>query len=288
MTAPAGTGRERLWDLLADEATQGLDGADAAELATLLAEHADVDSESLERAAAACDLALFSPRWADLEPMPAALGARVRASYTPGLSAVTTGRVERDARAVMARSRRAGYGAVPRTGGGPGRVVAWGGWALAAACVALAAAAWWPRVGGPSGGGGGGATLAQVGAFASSHADCRRAAWTAGKDASGAACAGEVVWSPSAQEGYMVFRGLRANDPGAEQYQLWIFDPARDARYPVHGGVFDVPAGAAEAVVPIRPRLGVPGAATFVVTVEQPGGVWVSDRSRIAAVASLK
>ena len=72
------------------------------------------------------------------------------------------------------------------------------------------------------------------------------------------------------------------------RYQLWIFDKDRDERYPVHGGVFDVPSGASEAVVRIQPRLSVPNATLFVVTVERPGGVWVSDRSRIPVLAKAK
>lgn len=110
-------------------------------------------------------------------------------------------------------------------------------------------------------------------------------AWSAGPDATGQAVTGSVVWSASRQEGYMCFKGLASNDPRAEQYQLWIFDARRDERYPVHGGVFDAPRGSGELVVPIDPRLRVEDLAAFVVTVERPGGVWVSDRSRISAIA---
>lgn len=109
--------------------------------------------------------------------------------------------------------------------------------------------------------------------------------WSAGPDATGKAVSGSVVWSPSRQEGYMRFNGLAANDPRAEQYQLWIFDTKRDERYPIDGGVFDCPRGTGELVVPIDPRLRIDDLAAFVVTVERPGGVWVSDRSRISAIA---
>ena len=34
--------------------------------------------------------------------------------------------------------------------------------------------------------------------------------------------------------------GSSANDPKKHQYQLWIFDKAQDAKYPIDGGVFDV------------------------------------------------
>jgi hypothetical protein len=82
----------------------------------------------------------------------------------------------------------------------------------------------------------------------------------------------------------MRLQGLAANDPGVVQYQLWIFDKARDAKYPVDGGVFDVTGG--EVVVPIVAKLHVEQPTLFAVTVERPGGVVVSDRKRIAIVAS--
>jgi anti-sigma-K factor RskA len=85
----------------------------------------------------------------------------------------------------------------------------------------------------------------------------------------------------------MRFVGLPANDTSAEQYQLWIFDGTRDDRYPVDGGVFDIPAGATEVVVPIHARLPVRQAALFAVTVERPGGVVVSSRERIVALAQV-
>lgn len=85
---------------------------------------------------------------------------------------------------------------------------------------------------------------------------------------------GEVVWSPSRQQGYMTFRGLPQNTPSAAQYQLWIVDPSRDAN-PVDGGVFDVTAGG-EVLIPIDAKLRVDDAQAFAITLEQPGGVVVS------------
>ena len=99
---------------------------------------------------------------------------------------------------------------------------------------------------------------------------------------------GDVVWSPSRQQGFMRFRGLAANDPAVAQYQLWIFDAERDEAYPVDGGVFDVPPEAnGDVVVRIDPRLVVSRAVAFAVTVEQPGGVVVSSRSRLPLLAAL-
>jgi len=95
---------------------------------------------------------------------------------------------------------------------------------------------------------------------------------------------GEVVWSDEKQEGYMVFSNLPANDPTANQYQLWIVDPTRDEK-PVDGGVFDIPAGQSTAIIPIRNPLVVTNPQAFVITLEQPGGVVVSKQEVVVALA---
>jgi anti-sigma-K factor RskA len=86
---------------------------------------------------------------------------------------------------------------------------------------------------------------------------------------------GDVVWSTAAQEGYMRLAGRPVNDPSAEQYQLWIVDPARDSR-PLDGGVLDVDAETGEVVIPIDAKLAILQPAAFALTLEQPGGVVVS------------
>jgi anti-sigma-K factor RskA len=113
-------------------------------------------------------------------------------------------------------------------------------------------------------------------------------AWTRGEDATGAEAEGDVVWSSRDQAGVMRFRGLAANDPTVNQYQLWIFDAERDERYPVDGGVFDVPAdGDGDVLVGISARLPVARPTLFAITVERPGGVVVSDRSRLPLLAPV-
>jgi anti-sigma-K factor RskA len=112
-------------------------------------------------------------------------------------------------------------------------------------------------------------------------------AWAPGPDAAGANAHGYVAWVPSQNSGYIVFDGLKPNDPRHEQYQLWILDSRRDARYPVDGGVFDVPAGGQEVRVKVNPRLHVGQPAAFVVTMERAGGVVVSDRGRVVAIAKV-
>ncbi len=97
--------------------------------------------------------------------------------------------------------------------------------------------------------------------------------------------AGDVVWDNARQEGYLRLRGIGANDPARTQYQLWIYDAARDERYPVNAGVFDVPPGHAEIVVPIRSQLPIRTPSAFAVTEEPSGGVVVSSSGRLVAVA---
>jgi hypothetical protein len=106
------------------------------------------------------------------------------------------------------------------------------------------------------------------------------------KDPAAKGVSGDVVWDPVTQKGFLHFVGLASNDPAVQQYQLWIFDAARDQRYPIDGGVFDVPANANEVVIPINASLAVSKAAAFAVTVEKPGGVVVSARQHVVALGA--
>lgn len=116
-------------------------------------------------------------------------------------------------------------------------------------------------------------------------ADVTTLAWTATEDPAAQGASGDVVWSPSLQQGFMRFVGLAVNDPTQRQYQLWIFDKDRDQAFPVDGGVFDItPAG--EVIVPITAKLPVGKPVLFAVTVERPGGVVVSKRERIVVTAA--
>lgn len=112
-------------------------------------------------------------------------------------------------------------------------------------------------------------------------------AWTRGEDETAAKAEGDVVWSDADQAGVMRFRGLAANDPKKAQYQLWIFDAERDDAHPVDGGVFDIPADGGDVLVPIAAKLPVGHAKMFAITVERPGGVVVSDRSRLPLLAQV-
>ncbi len=107
---------------------------------------------------------------------------------------------------------------------------------------------------------------------------------------------GDVVWSDTLNKGYMRISGLAINDPSLEQYQLWIFDatnPTGDlpqfgegllTQRPIDGGVFDIDS-ADEIIIEIDAKLRVDQVAAFAITVEPPGGVVVSDRSRVPLLA---
>ncbi len=97
---------------------------------------------------------------------------------------------------------------------------------------------------------------------------------------------GDIVWSDAEQHGFMRFVGLPVNDPSVCQYQLWIIDAQRGMSQRINGGVFDCP-NPGELIVEIdTPDIPVSKAAAFALTIEQPGGVWVSDMTRRVVIAS--
>jgi hypothetical protein len=106
------------------------------------------------------------------------------------------------------------------------------------------------------------------------------------KDPAAVGVTGDVVWDPITQRGFLHFIGLRPNDPRVRQYQAWIFDGARDKRYPVAAGVFDVPANSSEVIVPLHAALPVHVAKAFAVTIEKPGGVVVSALHHVVVLAA--
>lgn len=93
---------------------------------------------------------------------------------------------------------------------------------------------------------------------------------------------GEVVWSDQAQAGVLRFEDL----PFVEgtSYQLWIIDAERGMEQRVSGAVFQ--GGRDLTVVEIEPGLRIGRAAAFAVTIEQPGGTWVSDMTRRVVIAA--
>ncbi len=98
---------------------------------------------------------------------------------------------------------------------------------------------------------------------------------------------GEFVWSNDKQEGYATFRGLPRLDADSETYQLWIFDEAQGEKTPINAGVFNINE-TGEITVPVDADLRVKKPIMFAVTVEKPGGVVVSKREKIVALAKLE
>ena len=286
---------DRIAELLTDRTIEGLDPEAQNELKRLAGQYPDYDEEALDRVAAALSLTTLR-----VEAMPPRLRERIEA----------------DARTYFGAA--AGSNVVPLRPSSRSRpVVGWAGWFAAAASIVLAVAGWWRaesleaeavRLADARSALAGEAQslrgeLAEIEARidaltplpAPTPVEARAAlaerdgtvswAWSTTDDPAAAGAGGDVVWNGEAQEGYMRFTGLAANDPDQLQYQLWIFDAGRDDRYPVDGGVFDVPVGVDEVVVPIRASLPVGEVALFAVTVEKPGGVVVSSRERIAVLA---
>jgi anti-sigma-K factor RskA len=159
-------------------------------------------------------------------------------------------------------------------------------WMVAAVATAIAVLGWWPRLTEFQAG------VAAAGGFDQWRAERARARLLAtagaGHWAWGGAsemASGDVVWDARTQRGFLRLHGFVPNDPERAQYQLWIFDAARDDRYPVDGGVFDVPPGRDELIVPMHPTLAVSRPVAFAITVEQSGGVVVSSREKVVAFA---
>jgi hypothetical protein len=101
---------------------------------------------------------------------------------------------------------------------------------------------------------------------------------------------GEVAWNESAQRGFFRLRGLPRNDAKRQQYQVWIIDrrgladaSGQSAR--ISGGVFD--SASDDVTIPINPAIPVQSAAAFAITIEEPGGTWVSSMKRRVVIAQL-
>ena len=266
--------KERLLDLLEERAVYGLTPEAERELRSLEPEQAAGDLEAFERAAAAIHLSFLD----GLATMPEGLQSNLEASAR-GFSAGTAPRHELRllSSATSHAPRPTEAAPAPRREGGSGS--SWFGWLVAAGILAFFLL---PR---PSQ-----EPTAREGrdALIATATDLVRAEWSPNPDALGQEASGGVVWSSSRNEGYMTFRGLEANDPATSQYQLWIFDKDRPSEHPVDGGVFDVPAGGGDVVVPIRTQLPVAEPTLFAVTVERPGGVVVSSRERLPLLGSVE
>ncbi len=166
----------------------------------------------------------------------------------------------------------------------------WLGWCVAAS---LAFVCGWMGISRPKDGGKSSivsiTSAADATAWIASHPTAIELAWDI-KDPSLVSSgtgegAGSIVWDTVSQMGFMRLNRLPVNDPSVQQYQLWIIDPERDDA-PIDGGVFNI-ADSGETFIPIDARLKVLSPAGFAVTIEKPGGVVVSDQSRLPLLALL-
>jgi anti-sigma-K factor RskA len=272
--------RELLADLLTKKAVYGLDKAEQDQLDGLNSDAAEMEFQSLEITAAAISMVGLT----DDESMPSHLFSKISAAADKQFGKIEmaedspwppTYQAERPSRSWFS----------------------WFGWAAAAAaCVALAVNIYITRMGPP-------VEVAKVptpvetpriltpvemrDALLASSAGLTRANWAAGNVKELKEVSGDVVWSDEKQTGYMRFRGLPVNDVTKETYQLWIFDKTQDKTTPIDGGVFDVTANG-EVVIPITAKLKAREPGMFAITIEKPGGVVVSKREKIAALATVE
>jgi hypothetical protein len=285
-------------DLLIKQVTEGLSPEEQRALDVLDSGVASAHLREFERAAAAISLAGS----AHAEPLPAALAQRLARQADEHFAAIADaarGETAGDGKVADLAAPRNAAAAPPRpsTAAGSGAY----GWLAAAACLLLAVFAWNrspppvpvaavvtppaavnPPIAKPVTP----MTAAEERAALLAKSDSLKITLGATKDPAAAGVSGDVVWDPVTQRGFARFVGLAPNDPAVHQYQLWIFDGGRDKRFPVDGGVFDIPANATEVVIPIHAALPVLSAKAFAVTVERPGGVVVSGREHVVALGA--
>lgn len=269
---------DRLDELLADAMVRELSAEETAELEQLAAQETDALVAEAEQAAVATQLAFAEE---DQEQAPAALRSQLKSQAQEYFSHLAG---EESAPApTLSMPKPAAQAPGPRSTAPQAKSSALP-WMVAAAALLVAVVGWAPRFmqEAPL------SVQQQLQAMVeNAPEDMLRYDWQVLPDPlSEGAGGGEVIWSDSEQRGFMKFSGLAANDPKVEQYQLWIFDDTTDTATPVDGGVFDIPEGQAEIVIPIDAKINVKEAFQFAITVERPGGVVVSKRERIPLLAN--
>jgi hypothetical protein len=288
-TGPQDQPDEAMVDLLVKQVTDGLSPAEQRALDVLDSAVVSAQRRDFERAAASIALAGSS----NAPPLPPELAARVAQQAEQHFGTAAAGA----AKLVDLAAARAGAARAPAAASRSGAY----GWLAAAACLVLAVIAWnrapppapppaaqvnVPAVTPPVALRPPPPSTAEQRAALLAKAESLKINFGATKDPAAAGVSGDVVWDPATQRGFLRLVGLAANDPAVHQYQLWIFDARRDQRYPVDGGVFDIPVNATEVLVPIRAALPVLSAKAFAVTVEKPGGVVVSGRQHVVVLGA--
>jgi hypothetical protein len=240
------------------------------ELARLLTTVRDEPRNELLQTAALVQFTLA--RRAPARPLPTALRQRLLVQGEVSVARNSPALVTNLGQVRSLRQQAAGRSSTPS----PARQNSLGNWAGWAAAAALAVALVLGQSPAPVSPSAPAAVTASLSLDQLLQApDTRTVAWNPPSAEGYEGVRGEVVWNERQQAGYLRLRGMPTNAPTEAQYQLWIVAPSRD-QHPVDGGVFDVPAGGGEFLVPIQAKLSARGVTTFAITREKPGGVVVS------------
>ncbi len=277
--------RDMLYDLLAKKAIHGLDEDEQRQLDELDPGWANRELRTLEMTAAAINMAGVDTD----EPLPAHLYSKIAAD-----AAKYVGAPEAQEEAAAPWPPTIGREMFADKPGSS--LFGWLGWAAAAAaCVALIANIWLTRVASPDV-----SQLPptpipsprpltpqeQLAAFERSTPDLVKASWAPGNMKEMRGVTGEVVWSDKKQAGFIRIQGLAIKGAPDYCYQLWIFDKVQDKATPIDGGIFDVDSEG-EVIVPINAKIKPEGPTMFALTLERHGGVVVSKRDKLAALAKV-
>lgn len=276
--------KEKMLELLADEAIFGLSDEELAELAELEKNFPDfeTESQSLEFSAAAVSMVNLDTS----EPLPAHLRTKILADADKYFAA----REKPVSQVEESEELQPTFTFEPQKS-----IWNWLGWAVAAAaCVALAFNIYTTRIN-PTVIGGVTPTptvtpkkeltiAEQREQLLASAKDLVKTNWTDFDPKKPKNVQGEIVWSNAEQKGFVTFRGLPVNDKTKETYQLWIFD--KDRKNPVSAGTFDV-TGTGEIIVPLDSALKIQEPQMFGVTAENPGGDMVPNLKNVMAVAKV-
>lgn len=271
--------KETMLDLLCKQAIYGLDEQETKQLAQL--EHDGAEGESIVLTVAALGLIDLNTR----EEMPAHLQSKILAKAGDhfGTQKIAESVIAAPVREIVLSDT---LSSKPWFG--------WLGWAAAAAaCVALAINIFSPKA--PTNIAANPATPTPAQEKKLGPAELRQQLVNApgqvltvqlgkGTVKEIADVSGDVVWSDEKQDGYIRVKGLPKNDVSKETYQLWIFEENQDPRTPIDGGTFDISSDG-EVIIPIDAKLKAKNPKMFAVTIEKAGGVVVSDRGKIAALA---
>ncbi|MGF1580531.1 MAG: hypothetical protein ACFCD0_14310 [Gemmataceae bacterium] len=255
---------DRIFDLFAARATEGLSPLEEAELEVLLVRFPEFEELDLEEAAAALD-SVWQHSETESDELPSHIFERI-ANDAPRFIC----KPEPDAPVV----------AMTRFGNSRPRLrLPWAtlGWIVAAACLLIAVWNRWTPSWTPT------PEERLIGLVKTKSVDLKLREKGTPKYPDVQA---EFFWSNEKQTGFVRLSGLDPNDPKDNQYQLWILDENRKDQVVdrVDGGVFDIGEDGS-VTVPIDPKLRVFRPYGFAITREARGGTVQSDLSDVVVLA---